>query len=75
MWTYRLTVIGSLLSSFLVGLHLPALHDMIEHGAAPRWDVLTVTLVIPIRIFLGCTAPALRLCRHLALPHARHVRP
>jgi hypothetical protein len=43
--TYRLTVIGSMLSSFLFGFHLPALHDMIEHGAPPRWDVLTVTLL------------------------------
>ena len=41
--TYRLVVLGSLLSSFLAGFHLPALHDMVEHGATPRWDVLTVT--------------------------------
>jgi hypothetical protein len=41
--TYRLTVVGSILSSFLAGFHLPVLHQMIEHGAAPRWDVLTAT--------------------------------
>jgi hypothetical protein len=46
--TYRLTVVGSLLSSFLVGFHLPALHEMIEHGASPRWDVLGVTIALAV---------------------------
>jgi hypothetical protein len=44
--TYRLIVIGSMLSSFLVGLHLPALHEMSEHGAPPRWEVVVVTLLL-----------------------------
>jgi hypothetical protein len=44
--TYRFVVIGSVLSSFLVGLHVPALHDMLEHSATPRWEVLIATLLL-----------------------------
>lgn len=45
-WTYRLLVIGSLLSSFLVGLHMPVVHEIVDHGAAPRWGVLAVTALL-----------------------------
>jgi hypothetical protein len=51
--TYRFVVIGSVLSSFLVGLHVPALHDMAEHGATPRWDVLIATLLLAIGSLAG----------------------
>ena len=51
--TYRVVVVGSLLSSFLFGFHLPALHEIIEHGAAPRWDVLTVTALFVIGTIAG----------------------
>ena len=51
--TYRGVVIGSLLSSFLFGFHLPALHEMIEHGAAPRWDILAVTVVFVVGTVAG----------------------
>jgi uncharacterized membrane protein YqjE len=51
--TYRGVVVGSLLSSFLFGFHLPALHNMIEHGAAPRWDILTVTTLFVIGTIAG----------------------
>ena len=44
MLTYRLVVVGSLLSSFLVGLHMPMLHEVIEYGATPRWDAVTANL-------------------------------
>ncbi len=39
---YRLTVVACALSWFLVGLHLPALHRMTHHGAAPPWTVLSI---------------------------------
>ena len=39
---YRLTVVACALSWFLVGLHLPALHEMTHHGSAPRWTVLAI---------------------------------
>lgn len=51
--TYRAVVIGSLLSSFLVGFHLPALHEMLEHGATPRWDVSAVTALFVIATLAG----------------------
>ena len=51
--TYRLVVIGSMLSAFLFGFHLPALHSMIEHGATPRTDVLVVTVLLGICTLVG----------------------
>lgn len=54
--TYRLVVIGSIAGSFLVGLHLPALHAVVEHGATPRWDVLIATLALAIGTTAGTWA-------------------
>ena len=51
--TYRLVVVGSALSSFLFGFHLPAMHDIIEHGATPRMDVLIVTMLFAICTVAG----------------------
>jgi uncharacterized membrane protein len=68
MRTYRLIVIGSILSSCLVGLHLPALHDMTEHGATPRWEVVIATIVLVI----GTLAGTWRLLR--LPPVGDHVR-
>jgi hypothetical protein len=31
--TYQLTVVGTILAAFLAGVHVPALHEIIEHGA------------------------------------------
>lgn len=53
LWTYRLIVIGSMLSSFLVGLHMPMLHDVIEHGAAPRWDFVVATALLVVLTVAG----------------------
>ena len=51
--TYRLTVVGVIVSSFLLGLHVPALHDMIDHGATPRWEVVTMTLLLAVSTAAG----------------------
>jgi hypothetical protein len=51
--TYRLVVIGSLLSSFMVGLHMPALHEILEHGATARWDVMTATVLLVVLTVAG----------------------
>ena len=51
--TYRLIVIGSLLSSFLAGMQVPALHGIIEHGATPSWDVVAATLGLAIGSVAG----------------------
>ena len=44
---YRLTVIGAAVSWLLLGMHLPAAHDMTFHalhdGVAPSWLVLALT--------------------------------
>jgi hypothetical protein len=39
-------VIGAILSSFLLGLHMPLLHEVMEHGESLRWDVLTIMPVL-----------------------------
>ena len=46
--TYRLTVIGCVLSSFMLGFHLPAIHNMVEHGRPVRLDVLIVTALFAV---------------------------
>ena len=38
--TYRLLVLCAIVSSFLLGLHMPIIHDIVDHGSHPRWDVL-----------------------------------
>lgn len=43
---YRLTVVACALSWFLVGLHLPALHEMTHHGGAPHWSVLAIVSLL-----------------------------
>jgi hypothetical protein len=37
---YRLTVIGCALAWFLVGAHLPIVHEITHHGRMPSWTVL-----------------------------------
>jgi hypothetical protein len=53
MSAYRLTVVGTLVSSFMVGLHVPALHEMVEHDASPHWGVLAATLVLVVLTVAG----------------------
>ena len=45
---YRLTVIACVLSSFMVGLHLPALHAMTHHGNGPSWSALAITAMLGV---------------------------
>jgi hypothetical protein len=54
--TYRLVVGGSIFSAFMAGFHLPALHNMIEHGAAARIDVLVVTVLFGVGTVAGLWA-------------------
>lgn len=44
---YRLTVVACALSWFMVGLHLPALHQVTHHGHAPDWTVLGMVSLLP----------------------------
>ena len=45
---YRLTVILCVLSWFLVGLHVPALHRIVDHGATPSPAVLGATSLLAV---------------------------
>jgi hypothetical protein len=43
---YRLTVVGCALAWFMVGLHVPALHEILDHGARPTAGVLGGTALL-----------------------------
>jgi hypothetical protein len=43
---YRPAVVVSALSSFLTGMHTPALHQIVHHGRNPGWDVLAVIALL-----------------------------
>ena len=51
--TYRMVVIGSLFSSFLAGMHVPALHEIIEHGANIHWGVPIATMILFVASVAG----------------------
>ena len=53
---YRLTVVGCALSWLLIGLHLPILHEMIDHGRAPKSSVLVAVAIISIAGVAGLWA-------------------
>lgn len=46
--TYRILVVGAILSSFLLGMHMPVIHDIADHGARARWDVLIASAVLAL---------------------------
>lgn len=43
MNSYRLWIVGCVVSWFLLGLHVPALHDVVGHGHSPRASVVVGT--------------------------------
>lgn len=45
---YRLAVLGCALSWLLVGLHLPAVHQMTHHGEALPWSVMVIVSLIAV---------------------------
>lgn len=59
MRAYQLTVVGCALSWFLVGLHLPALHEITHHGRSPHWSVLALVALFAVAA-LGGLAVLLR---------------
>ena len=46
MSVHRLWVIGCVLSWFLLGLHMPALHEVVDHGHDMGLHVLTGMTVL-----------------------------
>lgn len=59
---YRLTVVGCALAWFLLGAHMPILHEMTHHGRTPSWTVVVgvggVTLVALTAVVLLLRTPA-----------------
>lgn len=51
--TYQLTVIGTILAAFLTGMHMPVLHEIMEHGATAHWNVIIATLLLIILTVAG----------------------
>jgi hypothetical protein len=45
---YRPIVVGCALSWFLLGLHLPTLHELAHHRAAPHWTVLAMVAFLAL---------------------------
>lgn len=43
---YRLTVLGCSISWFLVGLHLPTLHEVVDHGRSVHWSVVGIVALL-----------------------------
>jgi hypothetical protein len=50
---YRLTVVGCALSWLMVGLHLPILHEIIDHGRVPHWTVLAIVSLFTVVAVAG----------------------
>ena len=53
---YRLTVVGCALAWFLLGFHVPALHQMTHHGRALSWTALVATAVVALLAVAGLLA-------------------
>ena len=47
-WPYRLTVFGNALVWLLVGLHLPTVHELMDHGWAAPPSVRVVTALLAL---------------------------
>ena len=46
-------ILGAIVSSFLLGMHMPIIHDIVDHGASPRWDVLIASGVLAL-VAIAC---------------------
>lgn len=50
---YRLVVLGSALSWLLLGLHLPAVHQLTHHDATLHWSVTAAIAVLAVAGMAG----------------------
>lgn len=48
---YRLTVVICAAVWFLIGLHSPMVHEIVDHGRAPHWPIIAILVVL---VVLGC---------------------
>ena len=58
--TYRAVLIGTVLASFLTGMHMPIIHEIVEHGAEGHTDVVVATSLLVV----GTIAGVVTLFRH-----------
>jgi len=49
--SYRLAVFGCVFAWFMLGLHVPSLHQMVHHGRTPGTAVLTATALLAVAAF------------------------
>lgn len=59
MGSYRLWIVGCVVSWFLLGLHVPALHEIVGHGHNPGPSVLIGTTVLLV-VGVACLWHVLR---------------
>ena len=48
---YRLTVVICAAAWFLIGMHSPVVHEVVDHGRVPHWPLLAILAVL---LLLGC---------------------
>ena len=48
---YRLTVVICAAAWFLIGMHSPVVHEILDHGFVPHWPLLAILAML---ILLGC---------------------
>ena len=69
---YRLTVVACALTWFLVGLHAPVIHDVTEHGRAPRTSLL---MILALLVLIGGASVVALLRMPRAHPDSPPTRP
>jgi len=50
---YRTTLLVSIVAWFMIGLHVPALHQITGHGATPSPTVLVAIAILTVVAILG----------------------
>ena len=53
---YRTTVVGCAIVWLLLGMHLPSMHEVLEHGWRPQGALLIATLALVVLSVAGLTA-------------------
>ena len=50
--TYRMMVLGGILSAFLLGMHMPVLHEIADHGAGASMPGVIATAALAVLTFV-----------------------
>ena len=53
MSPYRFTVIICVAAWFLIGIHSPLVHEVVDHGLRPHWSVVAVVAAF---VLVGCAS-------------------